>query len=223
MIAHLDEVKTKENSVSILKAMQWRYATKKFDINKRLGQPIIDDLIETVNLAPSSFGLQPFRILNIVDPAIRAQIEDATVNPAQVASASHLLVFAATTQLSAATVSELIDRTAEIRGLNRESLAARESQIAGFVERMDNEARLSWAQRQAYLALGVLVAAAAKSGIDACPMEGFDAPAVDRILGLKEQGLRSTVFAVLGHRAVDDPYAILPKVRKSVEQLVTTV
>ena len=209
--------------MSILKAMQWRYATKKFDVTQRLSQQTIGELIDTVNLAPSSFGLQPFRIFNIVDPAMRAQIENATVNPAQVASASHLLVFAAATQLSAATVSEFIDRTADIRGLKRVSLAAHESKIAGFVERMDDVARLGWAQRQAYLALGVLVAAAAKSGIDACPMEGFDPVAVDRILGLEEQGLRSTVFAVLGHRAVDDPFALLPKVRKSVEQLVATV
>lgn len=209
--------------MSILKAMQWRYATKKFDVSKPLSKQTIDDLLDTINLAPSSFGLQPFRILNIVDPVTRAQIGATTVNPTQVASGSHLLVFAAATQLSAASVSAFMDRTAEVRGMSRESLVARESQIVAFIERMDDAPRFFWAQRQTYLAMGVLIAAAAESGIDVCPMEGFDAAAVDRLLGLDEQGLRSTVIAVLGQRAADDPFAALPKVRKPIEQLVTTV
>lgn len=209
--------------MSILQAMQWRYATKKFDANRRLSKETIDELLDIVNLAPSSFGLQPFRVLNIVNPVTRTEIETVTVNAAQVASGSHLLVFAATTQLSATAVSVFIDRLVEMRDVSRESLAGHESKIAGFVDRMDDLARFSWAQRQTYLALGVLVAAAAESGIDVCPMEGFDAAAVDRILNLDEQGLRSTVIAVLGHRAVDDSFATLPKVRKPIEQLVTTV
>jgi len=209
--------------MSILKAMQWRYATKKFDAIRRLDAEAIDDLLQTVNLAPTSFGLQPFRVFNIVDPTLRAQLAAATVNAAQVASASHLLVLAAASRLERAAVAGFIDRAAQVRGVERSSLAAREAQIAGVVDGMDGAARLSWAQRQAYLALGVLVAAAAQSGIDACPMEGFDAAAVDRILDLEQQGYRATVFALLGHRAADDPFSGLAKVRKPLDQLVATL
>lgn len=209
--------------MSILKAMQWGYAVKKFDVSKPLSKQTMDDLLHTMNLAPTSFGLQPFRVLNIVDPFTRAQIAAATVNPSQVASASHLLVLAASTQLSAASVSAFMDRSAEVRDVSRESLVARESHIVGFIERMDEASRFFWAQRQTYLALGVLIAAAAETGIDVCPMEGFDAAAADRLLGLEEQGLRSTVIAALGHRAQDDPFASLRKVRKPMERLVTTV
>jgi nitroreductase len=209
--------------MSLLKAMEWRYATKKFDAAKRLSQQAVDELLQTVNLAPSSFGLQPYRIIDVRSAALREQIAGATVNPGQVNSASHLLVIAAAANLGKEAVSEFIGRAAQIRQVARDSLAAREAQIFGAVEKLDGPARFGWAQRQAYLALGVLVAAAAEAGIDACPMEGFDAAAVDRILGLEQQGYRATAFTLLGHRAEDDPFAPLAKVRKPLAELVTTV
>jgi nitroreductase/dihydropteridine reductase len=211
-----------ELTMSILKAMQWRYATKKFDGARRLDRGTIDDLLNTVNLAPSSFGLQPYRIVDVGDAALRERIAGTTMNPAQVNSASHLLVFAASNGLGKETVANFIDRAAAIRHVPRESLAAREAQVTAAVEKLDPPGRLAWAQRQTYLAIGVLVAAAAQSGVDACPMEGFDAAAVDGILGLDAQGYRATVFVLLGHRAEDDPFAPLAKVRKPLDQLVVT-
>lgn len=209
--------------MSILKAMQWRYATKKFDATQRLSQHAVSELLQIVNLAPSSFGLQPYRIFNVTDAAVREQIAATTMNPAQVNSASHLLVFAASNTVGKETISAFVERAAAIRDVPRESLASREALITGAVEKLDPSARLAWAQRQLYLAIGVLVAAAAESAIDACPMEGFDASAVDRILGLEAQGLKATVFVLLGHRAADDPFALPAKVRKSLGELVAMV
>jgi nitroreductase len=203
--------------------MQWRYATKKFDANKKLDRHSVDALLQTLNLAPSSFGLQPYRIFNIADAGLRERIAGTTMNPGQVNSASHLLVFAASTQAGPAMVGEFVDRAAAIRQVPRETLAAREALINSQVDKLDGAGRLAWAQRQLYLALGVLVTAAAEAGIDACPMEGFDAQAVDGILGLEAQGYRATTFALLGHRAEDDPFAPMAKVRKPLDELVVTV
>jgi len=210
--------------MSLLKPMQWRYATKKFDAAKRLDTPSVETLLHTVNLAPSSFGLQPYRIFNVTDAGLREQIAGATMNPGQVNSASHLLVFAASTRVGPKMVAEFLDRAAAVRQQPRDSLASREALVNGQIGKLDGAAgRLAWAEHQLYLALGVLVAAAAEAGVDACPMEGFDADAVDRILGLEAQGLRATTFTLLGHRAEDDPFAPLAKVRKPLDELVMTV
>jgi nitroreductase/dihydropteridine reductase len=210
--------------MSLLKPMQWRYATKKFDANKHLDAASVDTLLQTVNLAPSSFGLQPYRIFNVTDAGLREQIAGATMNPGQVNSASHLLVFAASTRVGPDMVAEFLDRAAAVRQVPRDSLASREALVISQISKLDGAAgRLAWAQHQLYLALGVLVTAAAEAGIDACPMEGFNADAVDNILGLPAQGLRATTFTLLGHRAEDDPFAPMTKVRKALNELVTTV
>lgn len=210
--------------MSLLSALQWRYATKKFDPTKRLTPDSVTDLMHAVNLAPSSFGLQPFHIFNVTDGHLREQIADATMNPAQVNSASHLLVWAASSRVGPEMVREFADRAAAIRGVPRESLAGRETLINGQIGKLDAPGRLAWAQRQLYLAMGVMVTAAAEAGIDACPMEGFDADRVDEVLGLHGKGLRATTFTLLGHRAKDDPFGPpMAKVRKPLSDLVTVL
>jgi len=210
--------------MSLLKAMQWRYATKKFDANKHLDAHSLETLLQNVNLAPSSFGLQPYRIFNVTDAGLRGQVAGTAMNPGQINSASHLLVFAASTRVGPGMVAEFLDHAAAVRQVPRDSLAAREALVNGQLGKLDGATgRLAWAQHQLYLALGVLVTAAAEAGIDACPMEGFDADAVDRTLGLEAQGLRATAFMLLGHRAEDDPFAAPAKLRKPLDELVVTL
>lgn len=206
--------------MSTLAAMQWRYATKKFDRQKSLNADQLGTLLETVRLSPSSFGLQPYRLINVEDAALRERIQQAAMGQPQIVDGSHLIVFAVDKQLDGADVESFIDNAAAARKLPRESLAAREAQIVAAVNKLDTKERLAWAQKQAYLALGVLLSAAAAAGIDACPMEGFDVAAVDEILGLEQLRLTATVFAVLGHRAEDDPMAAMAKVRKPLDQLL---
>lgn len=206
--------------MSLHEAMTWRYATKKFDPSSRLSTAQVEALLGTAALAPSSFGLQPYAIINVANPALRQRISAAAMGQPQVSEASHLLVLAAETHVDEQTVAGFIDRAAALRGVERSTLAAREAQIAGAVMGLDGAARLTWAQKQAYLALGVLLTAAAQAQIDACPMEGFNAPEVDAILGLPEKRLSATVLVTLGTRDAGDPAAKLPKVRKSGQELV---
>ncbi len=209
--------------MSTLASMQWRYATKKFDAEKPLPDEQVRDLLETVGLAPSSFGLQPYRLIRVDDQPTRERISQAAMGQPQITGGSHLIVFAVETRIDAAAVGRFVDRAAVARGVARDALAAREAQIVAAMGKMDQATRIDWAKRQAYLALGVLVGAAAQAGIDLCPMEGFDQAGVDAILGLPEQGLTATVFAVLGHRAGDDPAARVAKVRKPFDQLVLAI
>lgn len=201
-------------------ALHWRYATKKFDTAKKLTQAQLDDVLEAARLSASSYGLQPYKLLVITDPALRAQLRAAAWDQAQVTDASHLIIFAAHTTVDDAYVDAFVANIAKTRGLPAESLAPYREMMVGSMHRMTPDQQKTWSQKQAYIGVGTLLAACAHATIDACPMEGFDPAKVDEILGLPALGLTSTVFCPVGFRAADDATAAYAKVRKPKEEFI---
>lgn len=194
--------------------LNWRYATKGFDPNVRIKDSDIKDLVEAVRLAPTSFGLQPFKIIVIADQETKSKLRAASFGQAQITDCSHLFVFCVHTDVSEQQVDHYMDLISETREISKESLSAYKERIAGFVNGMAAEGKLDWAKRQAYLALGFLLYACAEKKIDACPMEGFIADSYDEILDLKQQGLTTCVLASVGYRTKEDKGQYAAKVRK---------
>ena len=208
----------------LLSALHWRYATKVFDPARKISPATWAALEDTLVLAPSGFGLQPWRFLVIRDPAVRAKLRPHSWDQAQVTDASHFVVFTARTDLTTGDIAHFIDRTAEVRGQPASALAGYRQLMEGS---MLNEARKphlhDWASRQTYIAMGQLLTAAAVLGIDACPMEGFEPAKYDEILGVRKDGFACIAAVALGYRAEGDKYAKLPKVRFSKDEVVKTV
>ncbi|WP_367872205.1 NAD(P)H-dependent oxidoreductase [Luteolibacter sp. Populi] len=211
-------------TASLLERLNWRYATKQFDPERKISPEDWSALEEALVLSPSSGGLQPGKFIVVTDPAIREKLVPASYGQAQVKDASHLVVFTAKTNFGEADVDAHLERIAEVRGVPLESLAQfRGMLLGGIVNAMDAPARQAWAARQAYIALGNLLTSAALLGIDACPMEGFAPDQYDSILGLKDKGLTSVVICPIGYRAETDAYAGLAKVRFAKEDSVIHV
>lgn len=205
--------------MSLLDKLNWRYATKKFDPNKKLSAGQLDDLLSALQLAPSSAGLQGYRVIVVSNPEVKAKLRDAAFGQAQLTDSSHVIVFAAETNLDGEYVKKYITRIAETRGIPRETLVGFETSITHNVNRQTEDQKIIWNHKQAYIGLGILAAAAADQGIDACPMEGFEAGSFDEILGLRELGLTTSVIAPVGFRLDSDPLASAKKVRKPKEEL----
>ncbi|MCX7866807.1 NAD(P)H-dependent oxidoreductase [Limisphaera sp. VF-2] len=206
---------------ALLQALRWRYATKVFDPNRKIPAEIWSALEDCMVLSPSSFGLQPYRFLVVEDPALRAQLMPHAWNQRQIVDASHLVVFAVRTSITEADIDRFLDRIVEVRKVSRESLEGYRSMMTGMLlDPSFQPMAVHWAARQAYLALGNLLTAAAVLGIDACPIEGFVPAEFDRILRLPEQGFTSVVCCALGYRDETDKYARLAKVRAPREELV---
>lgn len=204
--------------------LEWRYATKRFDPDRKIDPAIWSALERALVLSPSSFGLQPWRFVVIGDAGVRERLRAVSWNQPQITEASHLVVFAARTGLTPADVERHVQRTAAVRSVPVESLAGLRTMIGGFVEQLRATGRLdAWCDRQAYLALGTFLTSAALLGIDACPMEGIDPAAYDEILSLPAQGYHTLCVAAAGHRSPDDAYAGLAKVRFPVEEVITRV
>ena len=201
------------NTSPILSALNWRYATKQFDASRSISEGVWDIIEQSLVLTPSSFGLQPWKFLVVRDPAIRAELQPESWGQSQVTEASHFIVLAARTDLTAADIDAWVTRMAEVQGKTPETVAPLRGMIAGFAEAKSCEERHQWNVRQVYIALGQLMATAAVLGIDTCPMEGISATSYDRILGLERSGYATVVACALGYRAASDKYAAIPKAR----------
>ena len=208
---------------TIIEQLNWRYATKKMDATKTVPQDKLDVIIEAIRMAPTSSGTQPFELLVVTNPEKLAAIQEAAGGQAQITDGSHLLVFAAWDNYTAERIDEVVDINIEARGDLPMLRAYYDNLKNNYVPR-DAAVNYAHAARQAYIALGIALVAAAEQEVDSTPMEGFDPSKVDEILGLKARGLRSVVLLPLGYR---DPTGdwLLPmgKVRKPLKAMVTHV
>ena len=203
--------------------LNWRYATKKMDAAKSVPQEKVDAIVEAVRLTPTSSGTQPFELIVVTNPELRAQISTAAGDQAQIKDGSHLLVFAAWDNYTAERIDEVVDLNVEARGDLPLLRGYYDNLKASYLPR-DEAVNFDHAARQAYIALGVALVAAAEQEVDSTPMEGFSPDAVDKILGLKERGLRSVILLPLGYRDTDGDWLLpMAKVRKSLDTLVTTI
>lgn len=208
----------------LLQALQWRYATKAFDPNRKITTATWNTLQEALVLSASSFGLQPYRFVVVNDPATRAKLLPHAWNQRQVVDASHFVVFAGRIAMTEAEIDRFLGRIVEVRGGNREALAGYRQMMTGSLLGEHLKPVIPhWAARQAYIALGNLLTSAALLGVDACPMEGFVPAEFDKILGLPSQGYAAVVCCALGYRSADDKYAAAPKVRFPATELLSTI
>lgn len=198
---------------TILDALHWRYATKQFDVIKKISPEDLNTLKESARLTASSFGLQPFRIVHVKSAELRKKLRAAAWDQSQITDASDLFIFAAKTDLSGKDIEEYVHNIATTRGIPVESLDAYKGMMLGFEQGLPQDQKVIWSHKQAYIALGNLLTSAALLKIDACPMEGFDAPEFNKILGLTEQNLAASVICTLGYRSSQDQTAHYKKVR----------
>ena len=208
---------------TLIDQLNWRYATKKMDPSKPVPQEKLDTILEAIRLAPTSSGTQPFELIVVTNPDKLAEIRKAASDQAQITDGSHLLVFAAWDNYTDARIDDVVELNVQARGDLPMLNAYYDNLKKAYVPR-DAEVNYAHAARQAYIALGVALVAAAEQEVDSTPMEGFDPSKVDDILGLKERGLRSVVLLPLGYRdEAGDWLAPMKKVRKPGDMMISHV
>lgn len=212
------------SSEQLLKQLQWRYATKKFDPTKKIADADWTALEHTLVLTPSSFGLQPWQFVVVTDQAVKEQLVAHSWGQRQVADASHTLIFAIKQKLGEDEITKHVDRTAEVRGMEPAELEKYKKSMVNVLLHPSRHATIDeWAARQVYIALGSFMTAAAVIGIDTCPMEGIVPAKYDEVLGLTGTGYATILACPAGYRAHDDKYAATPKVRFKHEDVIKRI
>jgi len=209
--------------MELIDKLNWRYAAKAMS-GKKVPQDKIDNIIEAARLAPTSSGLQPFEIIVITNRQIKEAIKPVAWNQSVVTDCSHLLVFAAWDTYTPERINKMFDLTNEIRATKNEGWENYRQMLLSSYPQKDADENFIHTAKQAYIAFGIALVAAAFEQVDTTPIEGFDPAAVDNILGLREKGLRSVVLLPVGYRNADKDWLVnLTKVRKSKEDFVTLI
>ena len=210
--------------MDLLKAMNWRYATKKMDPSKKVPEDKLQRILEAIRLTATSSGLQPFEIILVTNPEVRAKIQAVANNQAQITEGSHLLVFAAWNDYTPERINMMFDYNNEVRGFVNEGAENYRKMLLANYPAKGPEVNFQHAAKQSYIALGTALIAAAEQEVDATPMEGFNPAKVDEILGLAARGLRSTVILPLGYREADKDWLVnMKKVRRTNDKFITEV
>lgn len=208
-------------NTQLINALNWRYATKVFDASQKIPADVWSAIEQTLVLTPTSFGLQPYKFLVVQTPAIREALLPQTWGQKQVVDCSHYVVFLARTEMKEADIDKLINRIVVVRGGTADALKGyRDMMLGNLVTGGRAGVAFDWAARQAYIALGNAMTAAAVLGVDACPIEGLVPEEYDKILKLEGTGYKTVVALALGYRAANDKYASIKKVRYEAKDLI---
>lgn len=204
--------------MELLNALKWRYATKKFDSTKKVDDETVKQILDAAYWAPSSSGLQPYRVIVITNQELKESLVPIFSNQQQIADCSHLLVFAAWDNYTEENMEHIFRRTVSERGLPENVMDDYKNMLKGAYLPREAHTNFEHAARQAYISFGLAIAAAAELKVDATPMEGFNNAKLDEALSLHENNLKSVVALPLGYRAADGDWLVnLKKVRQPEE------
>lgn len=205
---------------TIIENLNWRYATKVFDTSKELSAADLDYILEAGRMSASSYGLQPFKIIVVTDETKKQELMGHAYGQIQVGENSALVILAARTDVDEAMIADYTARIEATRGLPAGSVNDYKDMMVGHLTNLPAEARIVWAQKQAYIALGTMMMAAAEKMVDGCPMEGFSADGFNEGLGLAAHNLTATVIFPVGYRAASDDTQHYAKVRRTAEDMI---
>lgn len=209
--------------MGFIEDQKWRYATKKFDATKKVSNQDLEQLKEAIQLAATSYGLQPFKVLIVENKQKRDLLKPLSWGQSQIVDASHLFVLCNHKIVTEEHLNSFAAIKAEASGIPVENLTGYVQFIQSKLAERTPEEINHWTAKQAYIALGNLMNAAAELKIDTCPMEGFEADKYDEVLGLSKKGLNAAVVCAVGYRSEEDESQNAPKVRYSIEDLFEVI
>lgn len=209
--------------MSNIKALNWRYATKKFDSSKILPDVKLDVLKQAFNLTATSYGLQPLKMIIISNKELQKKLRKYSWDQKQVDTASHVLIICIENEVDEKFITDYFKRVKHVRETPEEILKPFHNFLVEDFKAKAKEEIESWAVNQAYLALGTLLTVCAAEEIDACPMEGFEPNEYDTLLGLHEKNLKSVLVLPVGYRADDDMHSKFKKVRRPIEEVIIEI
>lgn len=210
--------------MELLNSLQWRYATKRYNSEVKLSDEVVMQIVETARMAPTSSGLQPFEMILIKNQELKEKLVPVAMNQVQVKECSHLLVFAAWDTYTEARIDSVFDNMETIREMAKGEMNDYKNSLKAHFGSLTEEQQFQHAARQAYIAFGLAIGAAAELKVDASPMEGFHNDQMDEVLGLTAKGLKSVSILALGERDHENDWlAPMKKVRFSLESILTVI
>ena len=217
----------------ITDAFKLRHATKVFNPELKISDSEFNTILESARLSPSSFGFEPWQILVVQSPEKRELFREFTwgANGAfngsagQLGTASHFVIFLARTD-------ETMKHNSAYQKQFMKDVKQLPDDVIGFINQafekfQEHDFKISgdqiteWSARQAYIALGNTMTAAALLGIDSCPIEGFEIDKTEAVLeehfGIDPKHFKPAAMVAFGYRAGEPAFE---KTRRTMDQTV---
>ena len=210
--------------MALLDDLKWRHAVKAYDPNKKLDKAVVEQIVEAARFAPTSSGLQQFRLMVVGNQELKEKMVAGALNPDCMRECSHVIVFAAWDEYTPERIDAIYDKTTDERGLVRGRFKRYTDMLKENFGKMSKEEQFQHAANQSFIALGLALAQAAELKVDSTPIGGFDPKLVDELLGLPAKGLRSVSLLYLGYADDErDWLGKMKKVRNSMEEFATFI
>ncbi|WP_405414640.1 NAD(P)H-dependent oxidoreductase [Maribacter sp. Asnod1-A12] len=212
----------------IINAFNYRHATKEFDATKTISDADIKFILETARLSPSSFGFEPWHFIVVQDKELRELLKPVAWGaPLKLDTASHFILGLAMKAPMVKHDAPYIEHMMkEVKQMPEDVVEVYSKFYREFQERdfnLDSDKKLfDWSSKQTYIALGNMMTAAALSGIDSCPIEGFHQEKAEALLkekfGVDTDKYGLAFMAAFGYRKADPEF---PKSRRNKNDIVT--
>lgn len=200
--------------------LQQRYACKAMN-GKVVEEAKIQRILDAITLAPSSLGLQLYKVFVVTNDKLKKELREAAFGQQVIEGCSHLLVFAARTEVEEKDYEAIAQLLKKVRNYDEEKAQRYIDRLCSFVDNNVAKHQAEWLIHQTYIALGVACVAAAEEKVDTVPVEGFNKAEVDRILGLTEKGYKSTLLFPIGYSDNEHDWMYnVPKIRKTGEDFI---
>ena len=209
--------------MNVIDQYKWRYATKKFDAKKKISDSNIELIKESISLAPTSYGLQLFKVIIVENQEIKNELKKASYNQSQISDASHIFVFCNSTKIIGDDIDTYIKNKSSIQNKPISEISGYGDFLKTTLLKKEHKKVSIWTANQVYIALSHLMTFCPSIGIDSCPVEGFDSYKYNKILNLNNRNLNSTVVAAVGYRSNKDSSQYEKKIRKSNDELFETI
>lgn len=207
--------------MSLIDNLNWRHAVKAYDPSKKVSNANINKIIEAARLAPSSSGLQPFKLIVVKNQEIKEKLVEGALNPECMRNCSHVIVFAAWHRYTEERIDAMYDLTTDERGLPRGRFSRYTDSLKARYLKEPAEKNFVHTAHQTYIALGLALAQAAELKIDSTPIGGFSNELIDSVLGLNKLGLKSVTLMYIGYADKENDWvASMKKVRIPKEEFV---
>jgi len=173
----------------ILDVFRFRHACKKFDPSRAVSEQDFATILESARLSPSSFGFEPWKLVILVDEALKQKLYPLAWGAQKsLEGANRFVILLARKRADMLYSSDFI--THMIRDIQRNpadvEVQRREKfrtfQLNDFELLESDRAMFDWSGKQTYIALANMMTTAAYLGIDSCPIEGFQRREVDDLL-----------------------------------------
>jgi nitroreductase/dihydropteridine reductase len=217
--------------MNIIESLNKRYSVKEFDSTKKISDEGLSKIKDLLRFSPSSVNGQPWHFIIANTDEGKKQISKSTqgffsFNSAKVLDAPVVVVFCARTDMDEEYLLHVLElEDADGRFTQEEFKNNQHMGRSRFVNihRNDLKDLQHWMEKQVYLNMGNFLLGVAALGIDAVPMEGFDAKVLNEELGLIEKGYKAIGIVSLGYRSTNDFNADLPKSRLKEEEIITVI